>query len=50
MAIGSNIVSYNAQKRSYTLLAEVAGFVEILRTYTCKINNRTFIYWLETDE
>jgi hypothetical protein len=50
MPIGSNIISYNAQKRGYSLLTEVNGYVEILRTYTSKINNKTYIFWLESDE
>lgn len=31
-------------------MTEVNGYVEILRTYTSKINNKTYIFWLESDE
>jgi len=46
MAIGSNIVTYNTQKRVYNILTSIDGYAEIIKTYNCRINDKMFVYWL----
>lgn len=46
MAIGSNIATYNTQKRVYNILTNIEGYAEIIKTYSCRINDRIYIYWL----